>query len=774
MVALTQQEESALMEREKIKQESLEAGKGFTRLTIQRRLAEATGTIAGGGVRALRSATRKGFGTVTEERRGATTSQIVEKKTGIPLLTVEAQKIPKSRLRRALNKAREEQLRLQTQILRAKTEEEKGKLQRSFKKVKASVKEKTLELALFPSDLAKGIKEIIKKPKIIKEIPSELRKGAIEQAKLVKIDPATTVAFIGKELLILKGIGLGLRAIGKLSGRAKADVTNTLRGVKKTETQVIIPETAKGKPTIIRIVKGTKQVREPLRRQVRLAGRRVTPVSAQADKIISILKTKRVIRKPIPNEAKLNKRTKRLLAKFDQGKIGKKELIQLDIRLRRETGKAGNLLERSLFADPRGRIRKRRLGVEQDEARLIDILAGEVTFKSTKPQILIFRNVKIEKLPKSLEDVKKKLKAGITLTRSQARRLQDFQLKITGKFKPIGKLSQESEITLAPNEIIKKGKTLGFVKIGKRRIPIVETKIIKPKPKTKKLLAKARKGELSKKEIRTLEKNLKKETGFKTSLSRRGKPVRPRARIPKVIPRLRKRPRPRRKVTRKRIVPRRARVIAKVIPRTRVTRRVVRKPIVRRKAIVPRRARVPATIPRKKLKRRRVKRKEKVKKAKKGFDVFARPTRKRKKGRRPRLVKINKVPLSKRKARDLGSFVTDKSLSRTFKIKRTNKKVKKPRLKVPAKHFQRTRKKFRSFKIVKGKRVRIKNRFIEKRKSLLDTKSEKKGITLRRRIALLEKTKKKPIKKKMTSSKRKVMLKNLTKARRVKASKKKK
>lgn len=140
--------------------------------------------------------------------------------------------------------------------------------------------------------------------------------------------------------------------------------------------------------------------------------------------------------------------------------------------------------------------------------------------------------------------------------------------------------------------------------------------------------------------------------------------------------------------------------------------------------------------------KRRVKKKVKVKK--RAFNVFGKPVKGKK------LIKLNKKPLSRSAAKDLGSKLVDTSLSRRFKLKPTGGKPSKSG-RVTSGNFSRTRQKFRDFRIVKGKRVPLKNTFIEKKgKFLLDTRGEKKGITLRRRLA---------------------MLKNLEKARKVKQSK---
>jgi len=103
-----------------------------------------------------------------------------------------------------------------------------------------------------------------------------------------------------------------------------------------------------------------------------------------------------------------------------------------------------------------------------------------------------------------------------------------------------------------------------------------------------------------------------------------------------------------------------------------------------------------------------------------GYNVFAK--------QRGKFIRLNKVPLTKEKALDLGSFVADKSLSAAFKINKTKKIAQKPVRKVPIKYFNRNVEKFRSFKIRRKKEIGLTNIFIEKRGKRLDSYSEVKKI----------------------------------------------
>lgn len=519
----------------------------------------------------------------------------------------------------------------------------------------------------------------------------------------------------------------------KRVGTIKAKPVKIYPVGRKIRGQQIRTRQPKKREVTIRFLKTTK--RESLKQQVRIAGTRVTAVSAQADRLVTFIRNSKIVRKPIPGEDDFSPATKKLLKRFDDKTITKKELIQLE--------KEVQVLERSFFADPRGKVRTKRLGAEQKEASLLDILSGDVTFKSSKPQILVFEDVRVAKFPEKLKDVEKALKTGKTLTKSQSKRLLTFQMKKTGEFKPIGALSKESEITLAPGEIIKRVKKVGVTLVNGKKVEIIQAKIIKPTAPTKKLIAKAKQGKLTSKELKTLRKKLEKETGFKARIGRRiGR--RPRARLPKRVPRRPPTRPPRRpprrapkRVSRKGRVPRRApkRVSRRARPPTRPPRRATKRPP-RLIPVVPLRA-----VGRRGKKRKPITRKPKRIQA---YNVYARPTKKRKGQRRPKLVKVNKVPLRKSRAKDLRNYVTDTSLSRTARIRKTKGKPKTSKLKIPSGYSQRTSKKFRRYKTVKGKRKLLpKGKVIEKTKGLLDTRGEKNQITLRRRIKQITKPKKK-------------------------------
>ena len=660
---------------------------------------------------------------------------------------------------------------------------------------------------------------IISDPSQLEKVPSGLLEEGKEIGKIALISPSSALVKVGAEVFLMKGTGKTFKVVGKLSAKNVARVTGKLRKIEGGAITISKPTKGKGltiKTISIREIKrkgiklkvkvtepkpkkpglklevikpGLKKILEPGKAQAKLIGKKVSVVtSAQAQKLVGLIRRRRVIRKPIPGEKNLSATTKKLLKKFDRRKINTSEFKILNKRIIKETKGNSNILERSFFVDPKGRVRVSRLGI-QKEASLLDIVRGNFTFKTQKPQIIVFENIKVQAFPKTkiFDSIKKKISKQKTLkqeppklTKQEASALLKFQTKISGKFKPIGALSKEPELTLAPGEIVRKVKTLAKVEINGVIVPIVKAEIVKGSKSTRKLLSKAKKGKISAKEIKKLRSNLKKETGFKTSLSRRTK-VKPRARLPKRIPG--------RPPTRKR-VPTRERPRPRGRPSPRPRGRPSPRPSRRRVPIrgrpsprpspgrpsrrrVPIRGRVPVGPPRRppgrpikrpgppikpisRIRRKRIRVKGRPVRPQ-GFEVWARPLKRTKKGRRPKLIKVSKVPLSKTRAKDLRNFISDQSLSRTARIKPTKGKPRQPRLKVPTGYSRRTSKKFRRHRVVKGKRVPLpKGKIIERNRYILDTRSEKRGISLKRKIAQLERKAgiRKPIKKRTITIKR--------------------
>jgi len=685
--------------------------------------------------------------------------------------------------------------------------------------------------------LPKSLIGLVKNPKNIRKIPSSVKQSFIrekaETVRIFKVSKTRGIARVGGQIFSFVISGKGLQVTGKLTGRTVDKVNPLFKEVKGTKLEIKLK--GKGEKSTLTIG-GVKEGSLSLKEQLKLAGTtEPIAVSAIANKLVGAIKRKKLIRKPIPNEDKFKLQTKNLLKRLDEGKISNKNFVKLNKLVLRDSGKS--LLERSIFADPKGILRASRLGKPQREAGLKDILKADFTLQSNKPQVLVFADVQIQKLPKNLKDIGRKLRRNKPLNKEEATRLVKFQTKKSGKFKPIGDTKFqggiEREITLPAGEIIQRVKKLTTTRIGGQRIPIIQVKIFKPKGKLKKLIDKAKKGKLSKNQINKLEKTLKRKTGFKQDIGKiikkrvtteatkkrliskrkrkapritkrrtpkRGRPVvrkrrvgRPIARVSRRIREKRKgRPKRKPRPTRPRPKPRpskrpKPRPAPRVKARPKPTPRKRAKPRPRR----PIRGRALPPSSRGK-KRKRITRKRK--RVKKGFNVFAKPIKTLAGKKAKKFIKVNKKPLSRRKAKDLRNFVADTSLSRSAKIKPTRGKPQRSKIKVPTNFAKRTRKKFRTHRTVKGKRVPLKKgSVIERRGRLLDTLQEKRGITLRRRIKQISKPKT-TLKNKVIgkiaklerrilrvdkpkvskASKREAMLKNLKKARAVKKRKGKK
>lgn len=97
---------------------------------------------------------------------------------------------------------------------------------------------------------------------------------------------------------------------------------------------------------------------------------------------------------------------------------------------------------------------------------------------------------------------------------------------------------------------------------------------------------------------------------------------------------------------------------------------------------------------------------------------------------------ISLVPVLKKIAQDQGAFIIDRSLARTFRIRKVKGQAQKPIVTVPTGYFQRTRQKYRAFKKRKGAKITTPNQFIEKRKFALDSRTEVRRIQAARLIAI--------------------------------------
>ena len=266
-------------------------------------------------------------------------------------------------------------------------------------------------------DLPETAYRIARNPRVLKDLPKAIKQSGAEFGEVLRVSPGEAFVRVGGEILLMKGTGAALNKVSKASSSQLAKLNPKYVGEAKVGKTLNI-KTGSGKTAKLKVV--GKIPKETLRSQVGKAGKTVrTAISSQADALLSVLKGKKLLRKPIPGEANFNAATKRLLAQFDRGTISKKNLLKLDAAIKKQGAKG--LLERSFFADPTGKIRPSRLGVVKDKkGSLLDYFVEDITFKKAKPQILLFENIKVQALPKSLKSIGNKLKRGAALTKKEA------------------------------------------------------------------------------------------------------------------------------------------------------------------------------------------------------------------------------------------------------------------------------------------------------------------------------------------------------------------
>ena len=366
-------------------------------------------------------------------------------------------------------------------------------------------------------DLPETAYRIVRNPKILKELPSAISQSGKEFGELLRVSPGEAFIQIGGEVLLMKGSGAALNKVKGASSTTLAKLNPKYVGKAKIGSTLKI-KTGAGKTVDLKVV--GKIPKETLKSQVSKAGKRLNAISSQADELLGFLKSRsKTIKKPIPGEADFSAATKKLLKQFDAGTITKKNLLKLNEAIKKQGAKG--LLERSFFADPTGKIRPSRLGVtDTKKGSILDYLTEDITFKKAKPQILLFENVKVQNFPKSVQKIINKVKMGKDITKiEEVNLLKKYALKKSGMFKGLGFISGESEITLAPGEILKRVKKVGVTIANGKKIPIVKTEVFKPTGKIKILLTKFDKGTLTKAQTKQLDKLLKKATGFNYGLS---------------------------------------------------------------------------------------------------------------------------------------------------------------------------------------------------------------------------------------------------------------
>jgi len=439
--------------------------------------------------------------------------------------------------------------------------------------------------------------------------------------------------------------------------------------------------------------------------------------------------------------------SKKELQKF-VGKVGPITTAQINL-LGKGILKSRQLkLKRWLFASPfnpktgRAQFRVSRLGITKDnEARLLDLLGlgDKVSFRKSKPQIYVFPKEKIFAPGKK---IKRKV------------------IGKTPKGFVVPKFSSELEVVLGKGFVIKRVKTLSRVNIEGRIVPIIELKKVKISSTSRNLLSQRsktlntlRKGKISTAKIKTLtnklrsqdarlNRQLKRETGLNYNLGISPRPKRVRfveikSKGLSALSKLRKRPSK----------------ISPGISRGPVSKRGISppsklRPVPRSPGKTP--AKSPLKSPPKTLPKSPPKIVPKIppKGIPKGFPITLRRRRRRisrLRGKTPtfnvegkvkkRWVRLNRLALSKKDANSRGAWAIDNSTARTFRIRPAGKRKKLGKITPKEKgYFGRKKSKFRDFRIVKGKKKKLINKNIERTRHAIDTRGEKKQLSLARLI----------------------------------------
>ena len=273
-----------------------------------------------------------------------------------------------------------------------------------------------------------GLKELKKEVVAEKGVPTRFK---AELARQVREEPLGLVSAIGGELLVdyatgtavSKGAGLVKRGAYAVAPDAiKLGKTTTKAGQIARKLDIPIDTEDIARITIKERGVPTKPVRE----QVKLLGRDIFAVSAQAD-------------------------------------LPKKYL-------------RGKKLVRELFFDPEATARKSRLLPKQAEAGLKDILTGEFTLKKTKPAIIFKEVGKVADIP---EGYKSKLLRETPLSKKELRKVMKLQETPSGEFKGLGRFTKERLPTRELEVTLPAGERLFAKRVGRAVIDKKPTKVFR-------------------------------------------------------------------------------------------------------------------------------------------------------------------------------------------------------------------------------------------------------------------------------------------------------
>lgn len=411
------------------------------------------------------------------------------------------------------------------------------------------------------------------------------------------------------------------------------------------------------------------------------------------------------------------------------------------------------------------------------EASLIDLFSGKATLTKGKPTIFVLPKEKIFKSPKGINKNKIASTKGFV----------------------VPKFSPELEVVLGKGFLLKQGKRLGTTLIDGNRVSIIQLKKVKISKSVKtdiKSISKLQ-SKLAKRNIRpktrsnllkklnnkqkSLLKKVKKETkiDYSRRQGRRYFPLKRRL-LGLGSKALRRVPL---RTTRRGVSPpiRRVGTTASSLTPTPRTPRRPRSPIrpLRTPSPPPRR---PSIIGRTAIPPKRIlfgkgsRRTRTLPKAVQTYNVFAKVGRK--------FVKVNRGKLTKQDALNRGSFAIDTTTAKTFKIVKAGKRKKVDSVApIEKNYYQRASFKLREYRIRRGKKFGVAPKFIEKRRYGIDTSGEKRGLSIAqflkqrgigkagRELVELGRVRRggssKPTRRRISPKQKKVMLKNLRKARMV-------
>ena len=173
-------------------------------------------------------------------------------------------------------------------------------------------------------DLPQTFFYLASNPAEIKNIPQSIRTAGENFGYILQTSPGEGLAYIGGSLVGIKTTNYALKSLKKAGNFTLNKLNKKFLGNVKSG-QIIKVKVSPTETVNVKVV--DKMPKQKLVDQIDLAGKRVNAISSQADDLFNFLKKNKIIRKPIPGEARFKPITKKLLKKFDAGKITKKNYI---------------------------------------------------------------------------------------------------------------------------------------------------------------------------------------------------------------------------------------------------------------------------------------------------------------------------------------------------------------------------------------------------------------------------------------------------------------